>query len=206
MAYAHAQRSWNPHRFFGFFVALAINVLLLYGLASALVFDAPLREHDVIDVFVPEEAVKPLPRPESPADWRPDRVSMDPVGPPPEISIQYPPEPVFTGSMDMGTGSTGQTGSGPIVTALTIDATSFVPPIYPPRSGALEEEGTVHLLIYVTPDGRVGDVRVAKSSGFPRLDNSAVKTARTKWRFRPRTQDGMPVAGWGTYAVRFELR
>jgi protein TonB len=207
MVYAYTQPSWNANRIFGFFVALSINVLLLYGLATALVFD-PTIDHSggVIYVPVPEDPQKPMPPPEDPVAWQPGPVPMDPLGLPPDHVIHIPQQPVLTSPLDVGAGSTGETGSGPVISELQVDPAYFVAPNYPPRSVALDEEGTVQLLIFVTPDGRVGDVRVSRSSGYPRLDNAAMRTARMKWRFRPRTQDGVPVGAWGTYAVRFELK
>lgn len=78
-------------------------------------------------------------------------------------------------------------------------------PEYPPSSIRQGEVGTVTLLIYVLPNGRVADAKVSRSSGFTRLDAAAVREAKRSWRFVPATSDGTPVADWGTYAVTFRL-
>jgi TonB family protein len=56
------------------------------------------------------------------------------------------------------------------------------------------------------PDGKVGDVKVSRSSGHPRLDASAMREARESWRFLPaKDSRGQAIAAWGTFEVAFEL-
>lgn len=204
MGYAHTQYYWDANRFLGLLVAVAINGMLLYGLATALVLHEPVDTAPPVVVVPVLEEDQPLPPPVAPAQYEPGPVILDPLGPPPMDAIALERDPVVAGPVIVDSGS-GAAGSAPIVTELQVDPAYFVKPTYPPRSVALEEEGVVQLLVYVLPDGRVGDVRIRHSSGHARLDQSAVRTVRAKWRFRPRTLDGVPVAGWGTYSVRFEL-
>jgi len=65
-------------------------------------------------------------------------------------------------------------------------------PEYPPLSLELAEEGTVYLRIAVNSKGKATAVSVAKSSGFPRLDNSARRTA-AGWSFHPAMRGSEPV-------------
>ena len=51
-------------------------------------------------------------------------------------------------------------------------------PRYPRASRALGEEGAVALEIRISPDGRISDVRVVRSSGFRRLDEAAIAAAQ----------------------------
>ena len=46
---------------------------------------------------------------------------------------------------------------------------------YPEQARALGIEGTVVLFVELSKEGRVEDVRVVSSSGFPILDNAAIK-------------------------------
>ncbi len=57
-------------------------------------------------------------------------------------------------------------------------------PTYPYWSRLRRQEGTVVLYVNISSAGLVKDVAVAKSSGFPFLDNEAVKTYR-KWKYFP---------------------
>lgn len=78
-------------------------------------------------------------------------------------------------------------------------------PEYPPSSRRAGEAGTVILEVYVLENGRVGEARVKKSSGYPRLDEAAVREVKRSWRLEPGTEDGKPVAMWGQFAVTFKL-
>ena len=78
-------------------------------------------------------------------------------------------------------------------------AAGNVPPQYPEASRWKGEQGRVHLLYYVTAEGRVTNVRVQKSSGHLRLDREAVRAIR-KYRYRPGQ------AGQTLHPVTFDLR
>ena len=80
----------------------------------------------------------------------------------------------------------------------------LVPP-YPIESLKAKEEGRVVLDLFVARNGRTLEAKVQTSSGFPKLDQAAVDTAMTSWRFKPATVDDMPVAMWFPFAFRFTL-
>jgi TonB family protein len=76
---------------------------------------------------------------------------------------------------------------------------------YPPDSVRLQEQGAVKLKYLIQTDGNVGDCQLIESSGFPRLDDAACIMVR-KWKFKPATQGGRPVAVSLPAEVVFELR
>ena len=78
-------------------------------------------------------------------------------------------------------------------------------PDYPPTSRRLGEEGSVVLQVLVGTDGKVQDGKVQTSSGFPRLDEAALKHALRAWRFPPGTEDGKPVTAWHSVKVTFRI-
>ena len=65
--------------------------------------------------------------------------------------------------------------------------------------------GTADIEVYVLPNGRVGDARIVKSTGFESLDRSAMEEAKRKWRLAPATRDGVPFAQWHRLRVTFRL-
>nr|WP_240352335.1 energy transducer TonB [Chromobacterium alkanivorans] len=65
-------------------------------------------------------------------------------------------------------------------------------PEYPERSRENGEQGTVLLRVEVGAAGRAGEVAVASSSGYPRLDRAA-KAAVERWRFAPARRNGQAV-------------
>lgn len=106
---------------------------------------------------------------------------------------------------------TGDTASGPTVTA-TVGAatqarfrTSNSIPLYPESAKRNCEQGTVALDLSIGADGRVIDASVATSSGYPSLDDAALRAARG-WRFTPAQQAGKAVESSITQRVKFDLR
>src|SRR2546427_2142838 len=63
-------------------------------------------------------------------------------------------------------------------------------------------QGRVVLRILVRSDGSVGQVDLVESSGYPALDEAAVRAAAL-WRFTPATRDGQPVEAWAVIPIRF---
>jgi len=74
---------------------------------------------------------------------------------------------------------------------------------YPPISKRLGEEGSVIVQVAIAPDGHVVDAKVAKSSGFSRLDAAAVEYSKSALKFEPFVFDE---AVWTEYKVVFQLR
>lgn len=66
------------------------------------------------------------------------------------------------------------------------------------------EEGTVTVRVLVDERGRAGEVRLAKSSGYSRLDEAAIAAIR-KWTFAPAMRGAQSVPAWTTVRVTFQL-
>jgi periplasmic protein TonB len=77
-------------------------------------------------------------------------------------------------------------------------------PIYPALSRRLREEGVVRLSVMILADGRVAEVSVQKSSGFPRLDAAAVAAVR-RWHYLPARRDGVAIVWQHVQPVAFSL-
>ncbi|MFA7601674.1 MAG: energy transducer TonB [Novosphingobium sp.] len=78
------------------------------------------------------------------------------------------------------------------------------PPRYPHESRRKREQGTVVLTVLLATDGSVTDVRVARSSGYARLDEAARKAVRN-WRWSPMLRAGVAVEVRGTVEIPFVL-
>lgn len=75
---------------------------------------------------------------------------------------------------------------------------------YPRVSRELGEEGVVRLKVLVDEQGRPQEIEVARSSGYPRLDQQAVQ-AMKKARFQPHLEDGQARKVWVTAPLTFNL-
>ena len=160
-----------------------------------------------IDARFLRDDAKPLPPPPPPVDRNPRIEPVIPVEPIPVLG------PIAEGSTTIHFDTAPKPAPIPVVEARPapvivqpqIDpARTLSQPTYPPQDIRLGNAGTVLLAVLVMPDGTVGDVRVERSSGFPRLDASALSEAR-QWRFRPGTQDGVPRPMWKPLPIVFRL-
>lgn len=78
-------------------------------------------------------------------------------------------------------------------------------PNYPGLSRRLHEEGTVVVRVYVSPQGAPERVELSKSSGYARLDESALETIRAHWKFAPARQGSAAVGAWVLVPIAFTL-
>lgn len=80
-----------------------------------------------------------------------------------------------------------------------------IKPDYPKGARQRGEQGDVRMEIFVSASGAVSDVRVVASSGYPELDEAAVKAVFAA-RFSPARRDGRPVASSATLTMNFRLK
>ena len=78
-------------------------------------------------------------------------------------------------------------------------------PPYPRIARRLGAQGVVTLRVFVLKDGSVGQAAVLRSSGFRMLDDSALRTVRSAWRFFPARRDGMAIESWVEIPIKFVL-
>ena len=78
------------------------------------------------------------------------------------------------------------------------------PPVYPGTARQRGYEGDVLIAAEVRADGRIGTVRVKRSSGYASLDDSALEAVRA-WRFEPARRMGAAVDAWVEIPIRFKL-
>ncbi|NJR44284.1 energy transducer TonB [bacterium] len=78
-------------------------------------------------------------------------------------------------------------------------------PPYPTRELKLGIEGSVQFKVRVGIDGRALSIMLMQSSGNRALDRAALNHIKRKWRFMPRTVNGVPVESDGLGKVRFSL-
>jgi protein TonB len=204
----------NSKRMAAFVLVVIIHVLFVYVLASGLgkkvveVVLGPVETRLIEEL--PDEEDEPPPPP-------PQIDTPPPYVPPPEVSIEIPMDSGPTTAISNVTSERPVAAPPPIAPKPVERATVKTPPStqgrgaritqpeYPPAARRAGEEGTVQLQVFVLESGRAGEVKVARSSGFPKLDEAAIKEVQRNWRFVPGKEDGKPVSMWHTFAVTFRL-
>ncbi len=109
----------------------------------------------------------------------------------------------------MGGGSGGGIGSGvgPYVVGNGVKPPTVVYqplPAYTEEARKARAEGIVLIQAVIRKDGSVDSFKVLKGLGYG-LDESAINTIATKWRFRPGTYNGSPVDVQANIEVSFRL-
>jgi periplasmic protein TonB len=192
------------------FVAIVALHAGMYG-----VLNSGLSQHLVDVVLGPIETrmIEEAPDTDEPPPPPPPKIETPPpFVPPPEVSIELPAETTQSTAIQTVT-NVRPTAPPPPVAQPTVPRTAprsdtrrpLSQPEYPPSSRRAGEAGTVILEVYVLETGRVGEARVKQSSGFPRLDEAAVREVKRSWRLVPGTENGKPVPMWGQFAVTFKL-
>lgn len=77
-------------------------------------------------------------------------------------------------------------------------------PPYPRISSQLNEQGKVVVRVFIGADGTAQKAEIRQSSGFDRLDQSALATA-LRWRYVPGKRAGVPEAMWFNVPINFVL-
>ncbi|HEY5752340.1 MAG TPA: energy transducer TonB [Chthoniobacterales bacterium] len=75
-------------------------------------------------------------------------------------------------------------------------------PRYPKAAQEAGQQGVTRLKISVDEGGHPVNVQLARSSGWPLLDESALNTVRDRWRFKPRPGGGIVSK---VIPIRFDL-
>jgi protein TonB len=161
-----------------------------------------------------EPAPSPPPPPAPPAppppEPQPPPPPPPPPAPPPSPPPAPPPRPQATPAPELNLGGTDSPSNAvvldsPDVVAVGPDASYHNrDPVYPPEAARRGEEGTVVLLVHITPLGTAGSIDIVQTSGFPDLDESA-RSAVLHWHFNPAKQGGLPVATDFSLQVRFKV-
>lgn len=187
----------------GMHAALLLVLLQGFGLEVPQIEIPPDLESTIIDDRTPDDAPPTLP------DFKPTHTIDVALPDPPPVPIDFsPPETAITATVEPT--DLVQSGSAlPVPRLIAPRADPRHPltqPPYPATDIREGNEGSVDLELYVLPNGRIGDARVVRSSGFERLDQSAVDEAKKRWRLLPATRDGAPIAQWHRLRVKFELK
>lgn len=77
-------------------------------------------------------------------------------------------------------------------------------PAYPSLSRRLGEQGKVLVRVFIDASGQPQQAEVKQSSGFERLDQTALNTV-LKWRYLPGKRNGTPEAMWLQVPLEFRL-
>jgi len=130
----------------------------------------------------PKPKPKPRPQPAKPVETPPQPVQ--PAAP------AAPPGPATDRPAQSAAAARSTEGDQPKVIG-RVDYLGRRPvPVYPRASERRREQGRVVVRVLISTQGTVLEAKVQRSSGYERLDESALKAVRTA-RFKPYTENGV---------------
>jgi protein TonB len=188
-------------------IVAGIHLAVFYCIAAGLgvVPVPPIVSMDATVINEERPIIDPPPLPPPPID-NPNPQVAEPV-----VKIDTPMEPPITADVlpieqipigpVTGSSVTEVPGTG----VMQDSRHPLTQPAYPPASKRDGEQGAGIVEVLVLPNGRVGDVRIASTTGYERLDRAAVLEAKQSWRFKPATRAGEAVAQWYKVRVVFKL-
>lgn len=205
-------------------IAVLVHGVALYLLnwSQSVIRTTELDEEQVSMVAVFLDESRQRPRAAAPVEVRPElkrpALSWDPTVPnfdvedtpkdPPEVSVDLQIATASTAPTSPASEPAAQSElSTPLDSAIVgsnIAVMRRVVPHYPALSVRHKEEGTVSLRLRVDERGRVSEVRIAQTSGFWRLDESALHAVR-QWVFAPAALSSRTPGTWGRVELRFTL-
>jgi len=192
----------NTRRMVGFGLVVLLHVVLIVAFKNGLEFSGIQK----ISIPMIATIIEPASEPQKPSPPPPPEMTKPNLAQPDIPVPELAPSETALEEPVANTDASASTDGAISATEAKVDPSHpLTQPPYPPTSRRLGEQGTVQLLLYVQPNGRVSEAKVQRSSGFPRLDESAVNEAKRAWRFVPNTQGGTAVAGWCTIAIKFKL-
>lgn len=195
------------HRWKSMAVSIVGHGALFYALLYVSLSVPKKAEMQSITVSIAatqESRAEPPPVPEMevvPQVVQPSLPQIDTAAPPSPNSISAAPPPPQPPSQTQGSTADAVPISPPRFDAAYLNNPL---PVYPNLSRRLREVGVVQLRVRVNAAGEPLEIQLFKSSGFTRLDDSALAAVK-KWKFQPARQNGNAVEAWVIVPLDFSL-
>ncbi|MVW70641.1 energy transducer TonB, partial [Bordetella sp. 15P40C-2] len=161
---------------------------------------------------VPEPAPKPKPKPQPKPKPKVEKPVEKPKPPKPAPAPKPAPTPPVappSGAPEGGKVNQAPVQGPPPDQPIMVSSVEYVGrrpmPEYPSMSRRFREEGRVIILVEINTSGIVQKATIDKSSGFPRLDESALTAAR-KARFKPLMRNGVAYPAKAKLPFDFVMR
>jgi protein TonB len=188
----------------GLVIVIAIHVLAVLGLITALASGQIMKQLQNIQATVDRQKVPPKAPPPPPPDM---------VKPPPPTAIiptitlaPEAPPPVQTAPKPPPAPPKAEAPPPPPPTELKPIARTHTSPPYPTISQRLGEQGTTTMEVSINTEGSLSDCKITKSSGSDRLDQAACEWIKGHWKWQPPTQLGKTVEAKTLVSFKWDLK
>lgn len=188
-------------------IIIVLHIFIIYAFATGLAKSGQRYLQTILQTnIIQTEKPKDLPPPPPPVDLKekppvqviaPDiNINVPVEAPPPiqNVTTKAPPPPPPPAPPRAPTPGT----------SIGITSRPDVSDYYPEQARREGQEGRPQIKVCIDAKGKLASAEVAQSSGFPLLDEAAVKVAKAT-RYKAATSEGKPVESCATLPVKFEL-
>lgn len=194
---------------------LAAHALGVVGLLNAsrlreVAIDAKPIFLAVVDAPAPVAPPKPLPPPPTARIPPPPQLTLPLIAPEPSpspsplLAVAQVPPPPPTAVAPVEAPPAPAPSLPRTIPPSAVQYITPPSPVYSRISAKMRESGKAVIRVYIDEAGLPRNVQLATSTGFARLDDSALAAVRN-CRFKPYLENGVAVAGWALIPIEFEL-
>jgi protein TonB len=199
-------------------LALAFHAVVLFYLKPPAPKPPKIFNETYVDVTL---ATPPQPQPETkPVAVTPPQPKIETPPPKPEEKPQSPPPP--KPEMTIPEPKPNPPPPPPVVQPVVVPPPKPKPPtedyvpvtqpnfamqathVYPPEAARRHQQGTVVLMLYVNGSGTLDKIEIVKSSGFPLLDEAAIREMKLS-KFQPAMDGAIPIRSRAQASVTYRL-
>jgi protein TonB len=206
MAYYPHGSNYLSRRGGAFLGIIVLHIVLIWAFINGFAQTGVRYVQTILQTnIIQTEKPKDLPPPPPPVDLK-ERPPVQVIAPDINISIPVDTPPPI---QQVTTEKVAPTPPQPraIVPGTPVKITNQVDvnQYYPDQSRRNGEEGRAIVKICVNVTGKIDSTEIATSSGFPLLDDAALKVSKL-YRFKPATSEGKPVESCPTLPIKFTLK
>jgi protein TonB len=189
-----------------FIAIIVLHIFIIYAFATGLAKSGQRYLQTILQTnIIQTEKPKDLPPPPPPVDLK-EKPPVQVIAP--DINITVPvetPPPIQNVTTKVLPPAPPAPPRAPTPgTPLARTSAPDVADYYPEQARRESQEGRPQVKVCVGANGKLTSAEVATSSGFPLLDEAAVKVAKAT-RYKAATSEGKPVESCATLPVKFEL-
>jgi len=199
-------------------LALAFHAVVLFCLKPPAPKPPKIINETYVDVTLttpppPQPEPKPIVVPPTPQPIvtpppKPEEKPQPPSPPKPEMTIPEPkPKPIPPPPVPKPVVVPPPKPKSPTEEYVPVTQPTFAlqaQHVYPPEAARRHQQGVVVLMLYISGSGTLDKVEIVKSSGFPLLDEAAIREMKHS-QFQPAMDGAIPIHSRAQASVTYRL-
>jgi protein TonB len=205
-AYYPQESSFLSKRMIVLAAIIVLHIIIIYAFATGLAKSGQRYLQTILQTnIIQQEKPKDLPPPPPPVDLK-EKPPVQVIAPDINITVPVEAPPPITNVTTHAQPPAPPAPPRPPTPGTPLSRTSApdVADYYPEQARREGQEGRPQIKVCVGANGKLTSAEVANSSGFPLLDEAAIKVAKAT-RYKAASSEGRPIDSCATLPVKFEL-